>query len=285
MNLKENQNKLTDAAWDKLYKRIKQDQLLPAVEQKHRSRRAFLHTPAQRWIAVSAIVLLCIASALFIREISPKTDMLTLHNQDSATTLVTMLEDGSVVYLSQTASLNYPSHFQKNKREVTLQGDAFFEISKNKERPFLIETEVVLVEVLGTAFNIVSKNNKPFSLAVKHGEVKVTLKETGQSVYVKGGEIVLLESGNLQRSTLTSFGQFNAYTKQIHFKDERLANIIDIINMNSDNINLELSPELAERRLTVTFTDDTPLMMAELICMALNLEYKTTDNIISITQP
>lgn len=285
MNLKENQNKSTDAAWNKLYARFEQDGLLPAEEQKPKFKRTFLRNAGQRWVAVAALVLLCIASALVIHQLSSTTDMLTLHNQDSATTLVTMLEDGSVVYLSQAASLNYPSHFRKNKREVTLQGDAFFEISKNRERPFFIETEVAQVEVLGTAFSVASKNNKPFSLSVKHGEVKVTLRKTGQSVYVKGGESVLLESGSLQKSIATGSGQFDIYTRQIHFKDERLADIIRIINMNSDNINLELSPELANRRLTVAFFDDTPLTMAELICLALNLEWTTKGNTVSITQP
>lgn len=286
MNIKENQNKSTDAAWNKLYQRIEQDGLLPAQDQRQKPKKAFLQTASQRSIAVAALVLLCLASALIIHQLpSRSTNMLTLHNEDSSTTLVTTLEDGSVVYLSQAASLNYPSHFHKDKRQVTLQGDAFFEISKNRERPFFIDTEAAKVEVLGTAFNIISRDNKPFSLSVKHGEVKVTLKKTGQSVYVKGGETVLLESGSLQKSVAIGNKLFDDYTRQIHFKDERLADIVRIINMNSDSVDLQLSPELADRRLTVAFYDDTPQMMAELICLAMNLKSTTKGNTVIITKP
>lgn len=285
MNPKENQNKSTDAAWNKLYTRLEQDGLLQGDEQKARPKRAFLRTAGQRWSAVAAVVLICVASALALHKWSPATDMLTLQNDDSATRLVTMLEDGSVVYLSEATSIDYPLHFQSHKREISLQGNAFFEISKNKECPFFIETEDVLIEVLGTAFNVVSDNNKPFSLSVKNGEVKVTLKKTGQNIYVTGGETVLLEAGSLQKSSTTDSDRFGEYTRQIQFKDERLADIIRIINMNSDNIHLELSSELADRRLTVAFLNDTPQQMAELICLALNSTCTANGNTITIGQP
>ncbi|MBK5720897.1 FecR domain-containing protein [Dysgonomonas sp. Marseille-P4677] len=285
MNLKETQNKATDIAWNNLYKRFEQEGLLPAEERALNTKKAFLSEASVRWVAVAAVVLLCITSALLIHQLSSsKADMLTLQNQDDATTLVTTLEDGSVVYLSKAASLNYPSHFHKDKREVTLQGNAFFEISKNRERPFFIDTKAAQIEVLGTAFNVISKNNEPFSLSVKHGEVRVTLKTTGQKVYVKEGETVLLESESLHKSKVSDLDMFGQYTRQIHFKDERLADIIRIINMNSD-ITLVLSPNLADRKLTVAFFNDTPQMMAELICMAMNLKCTVRGNMIIITPP
>ena len=54
--------------------------------------------------------------------------------------LVTTLEDGSVVYLAQESTLQYPEHFTTDKREVNLQGEAFFDVAKNHEQTFLIET-------------------------------------------------------------------------------------------------------------------------------------------------
>ena len=99
---------------------------------------------------------LCIGSYGYFlgRERTPETTLLTLHNNEASTTLVTTLEDGSIVYLADNSQLSYPEHFQREKREVSLLGNALFDVSGNKERPFLIETEQARIEVLGTSFNI-----------------------------------------------------------------------------------------------------------------------------------
>lgn len=97
-------------------------------------------------------------------------------NQDIPT-LVTTLEDGSVVFLAKETSIRYPEHFVSDKREVSLQGDAFFDVAKNRERPFWIDTEQVKIEVLGTAFSVKSVEDAPFRLSVQRGTVRVTLKK------------------------------------------------------------------------------------------------------------
>ena len=59
--------------------------------------------------------------------------MLTEENREKPT-LVKTLEDGSVVYLAQESTLKYPEHFAEDKREVNLQGEAFFDVAKKPER-------------------------------------------------------------------------------------------------------------------------------------------------------
>ena len=77
--------------------------------------------------------------------------MLTEENREKPT-LVKTLEDGSVVYLAQESTLKYPEHFAEDKREVNLQGEAFFDVAKKPEQAFTIETARVRVEVLGYGF-------------------------------------------------------------------------------------------------------------------------------------
>ncbi|WP_029902111.1 FecR family protein [Prevotella sp. 10(H)] len=282
MILKEKNDKLTNEAWDALYKRFEDDGLLPAQEEK--PKRVVFRPAVLRWTAVAAVVSICLASALVIKQLNtPKIETLTLQNNENTSTLVTTLEDGSVVYLSQQASLVYPVHFEETKREVAMQGDAFFEISKNKEKPFIIDTETATIEVLGTAFNIVSKDSESFSLSVKNGEVKVTLKKDGQSVNVRAGESVLLQSDNLTKKVSANTSQFESYLKQIHFKDEKLADVIRIINMNSGSTELALSPELKDRLLTMTLSNDSPETIAQLICLALNLTSTRNGDVITIS--
>lgn len=194
--------------------------------------------------------------------------------------MVTTLEDGSVVYLAGNTSLKFPEHFSSDRREVSLQGNALFEVAGNRKRPFVIETEDTRIEVLGTAFNVKSNDSSPFELSVQRGEVKVTLKKDGQNIHVKAGETVTLLSRRLQLSMTPDPALFDRYTKRIRFKDEKLGNILRVINLQNPDIQLETTPELWNRTLTVTFSNDTPEAMAELICLALDLKKTRQDNMI-----
>nr|WP_068886490.1 FecR family protein [Pedobacter panaciterrae] len=85
------------------------------------------------------------------------------------------LEDGSVVTLQPKSLLKYPKHFSKNVREVTLEGEGFFEISKNPSRPFLVYNSNVITRVVGTSF-IVKTNaaESETEVIVKTGKVIVS---------------------------------------------------------------------------------------------------------------
>ena len=238
------------------------------------------HVPA---IAAAAVALLCLlVSVTYLNRSGQDTDpnLLTRQNSETATTLVTTLEDGSVVYLAGNTSLKFPEHFSSDRREVSLQGNALFEVAGNRKQPFVIETEDTRIEVLGTAFNVKSNDSSPFELSVQRGEVKVTLKKDGQDIHVKAGETVTLLSRRLQLSMTPDPALFDRYTKRIRFKDEKLGNILRVINLQNPDIRLETTPELWNRTLTVTFSNDTPEAMAELICLALDLKKTRQDNMI-----
>ena len=98
--------------------------------------------------------------------------------------------------------------------------------------------------------------------------------------HVKAGETVTLLSRRLQLSMTPDPALFDRYTKRIRFKDEKLGNILRVINLQNPDIQLETTPELWNRTLTVTFSNDTPEAMAELICLALDLKKTRQDNMI-----
>lgn len=263
-------NRKTDQAWNKLYNRLNKDGLVPVTNS-----RQPLYPLVVKWGAVAAVVICCVCISItyFMESEDEKRDMLTQRNDESGT-LVTALEDGSIVYLEGRTTLQYPEHFSSEKREVGLQGNALFDVTGNRERPFIIETQDVQIEVLGTAFNVRSRDNSPFELSVQRGKVRVTLKKNGQDIYVKAGETATLLSQKLHLSNTTDDEQFQRYTKNMRFKDQRLADIIRAINLREQEINLQTSLQLGGRRLTVTFSDNTPETITELICVALNLKYK-----------
>ena len=277
-------NKLkTDQAWVQLYTRLEQDGLL---DKPTSGTQIPYRIGLMKWVAAIIILCVSVATAIFLgQERTPEAALLTLHNNEASTTLVTTLEDGSIVYLADNSQLSYPEHFQREKREVSLLGNALFDVSGNKERPFLIETEQARIEVLGTSFNIKSSDKSIFELAVRRGLVKVTLKKNGEQTLVKAGQTVSLFSNRLQVAPTQDNEQFSDYTRRIQFKDERLGDILHVINLEYPMMPLKATADLEDRRLTVSFYNNSPATMAELICAALKLKCTHHNNIWMISEP
>ncbi len=277
-------NKLkTDQAWVQLYTRLEQDGLL---DKPTSGTQIPYRIGLMKWVAAIIILCVSVATAIFLgQERTPEAALLTLHNNEASTTLVTTLEDGSIVYLADNSQLSYPEHFQREKREVSLLGNALFDVSGNKERPFLIETEQARIEVLGTSFNIKSSDKSIFELAVRRGLVKVTLKKNGEQTLVKAGQTVSLFSNRLQVAPTQDNEQFSDYTRGIVFKDERLGDILHVINLEYPMMPLKATADLEDRRLTVSFYNNSPATMAELICAALKLKCTQQNNIWMISEP
>ena len=283
MNQIEKNKSKTDQAWAQLYTRLEQDGLL---DKPISGTQIPYRIGLMKWAAAIIILCVSVATAIFLgQERTPETTLLTLHNNEASTTLVTTLEDGSIVYLADNSQLSYPEHFQREKREVSLLGNALFDVSGNKERPFLIETEQARIEVLGTSFNIKSSDKSAFELAVRRGLVKVTLKKNGEQTLVKAGQTVSLFSNRLQVAPTQDNEQFSDYTRRIQFKDERLGDILHVINLEYPMMPLMTTADLENRRLTVSFYNNSPATMAELICAALKLKCTQQNNIWMISEP
>lgn len=99
------------------------------------------------------------------------------------------LSDGTKVWLNANSALKYPVSFGKTERLVTLTGEAYFEVAKNKSIPFRIITGSQVVEVLGTHFNINGYNDEPdVKTTLIEGAVKVSDQEKLTATILKPGE-------------------------------------------------------------------------------------------------
>ncbi len=82
-----------------------------------------------------------------------------------------ILPDGSKVYLNKHSSLIYPEKLEGQTREVTLNGEAFFEIQKNEARPFLVKSGQTITKVVGTSFNVNNTDSSTVIVTVVTGKV------------------------------------------------------------------------------------------------------------------
>lgn len=85
-----------------------------------------------------------------------------------------ILSDGTKVWLNSESKLSYPTRFASNIREVELEGEAYFEVTKNKKAPFIVKTKQMDVEVLGTSFNVSAyQDEDKMKTTLVEGSVKV----------------------------------------------------------------------------------------------------------------
>ncbi len=279
-------NLRVDKAWNLLKDRLEADGLVDSSDVHEEP--FFEHTEnlhSYKWkfafsgIAASFFVLLTISILLFKSIYTVKEESIDIKNSEANSTYVTTLEDGSTIFLAGKATLTKPKNFGKLRRTTKLEGDAFFDIARNTSRPFVIETALAKIEVLGTSFSV---NDNMVS--VRSGKVRVWLKKGGASTTLVAGEAAILEPGNLRTlSGIQSDSLLSRYTERMHFKDEKLINVINVINKNSTHCNkISLDNGLDERVLTATFLNENCESYAKLICIALDLKYDVTDKEIRI---
>jgi transmembrane sensor len=98
-----------------------------------------------------------------------------------------VLADGTAVWLNASSSITFPTLFTGNLREVSITGEAYFEVAQNPQQPFIVHTGDASVEVLGTHFNIMAYNNEPaLETSLLEGAVKLKFKD--QLLKLKPGQ-------------------------------------------------------------------------------------------------
>lgn len=105
------------------------------------------------------------------------------------------LPDGSIAYLNSSSSIKYLSGFIGDERRVLLEGEAFFEVAKDKSKPFIVESRTIETVALGTAFNVNAFNDSHvIRVSLVEGEVRVNqMGNNGKTVILNPGrELVVV---------------------------------------------------------------------------------------------
>lgn len=137
------------------------------------------------------------------------------------------LSDGTSIWLNSEAVIKYPVVFSENIREVFIEGEAFFEVARDENTPFVVNTSKMRVDVLGTSFNVRAYSNEDkISTTLVHGKVMITQCNNKQKFYLKPCEQFVLAG---QESTVRKVNveQFIAWKEgRILFEDNPLHEIL-----------------------------------------------------------
>ncbi|OJW72916.1 MAG: hypothetical protein BGO59_09230 [Spirosoma sp. 48-14] len=212
---------------------------------------------ANGWFKMAAVTLLVLGVliGLYHQQMNGKTEAPVT---STATThpLQLTLSDGTRVYLNKRASLTYPLSFSGPTRNVTLTGEAFFEVTKNPAQPFLIRSGALLTRVVGTSFSVNAPTEDFVQVTVLTGKVALSTSSASQaSLVLTPGEQGVFQNNTLVESTNTEVNFLAWKTKVLTFQNTPLAQVVQDLNRYYGQKLALTGTSLENCRITATFRE------------------------------
>jgi transmembrane sensor len=250
----------------------------------NKNRNSNAYSFPKTWKIAATITILLAASFLLYFNLTKLQDVIVTAQ---STNVVHVLPDGTVVSLHAGSQIKYPATVNSKIRKVELIGEAYFEVSHDKTKPFIVSSGDARVEVLGTKFNVISNTSS--------GTMEVVLTTGKVSVYYKANpkEIVLLNPGEkavlmseqkqISKSTNTDPNYMAWKTKVLVFDDETLAQVVNTLqNVYQTPVKLA-DPALSGCRVTASFDNQSLESVLQVITETLDLQMKQNGKTIEIS--
>ena len=197
------------------------------------------------------------------------------------------LPDGSTVTLNKESSLLYKKQRLSSTREVKLTGEAFFDVEKDPDRPFIINVNNTIVKVLGTSFAIdASDSAGAIIVSVKTGKVMFYKKDDpSDSVYLYPGDMGLLASSEqkISKSEIHDLNYMAWKTRVLLFKGNTLPEVCEVISKYYGSTIMVDHPDLLTRKLTARYQDKSLDEVLELLKIALDIQYEEKEDTVLLT--
>lgn len=140
------------------------------------------------------------------------------------------LADGTTVWLNSNTTMTYPARFNRKKREVMLNGEAYFEVQHNRNCPFVVSTEKYDVEVLGTTFNVFAYANTTFETALFEGSVNILDKTQKKQLLLEPNELAIGRNGTLSKRSGLNPEEYSWQKGILTFNDEPIHNVLSLLH-------------------------------------------------------
>lgn len=236
------------------------------------------------WYKLAAAVLLFAVSGWIItRFITGGEDRVY---QTASRTMTVKLPDGSQVILNRNSELSYSSSFGDANRTVILKGEAFFDVTPNPQKPFIIQANDAQVEVVGTSFNVLAYDSmNEVEVVVQSGVVKLSGRDHKNEVKLQAGDKGIYSKATHKLSSGVNedvnFQSWN--TQKIVFTEDDLRTVVATLN-KTYHANISIAADIpASCVVTVTFDQQSLEAVLNVLETTLNLTLRTSGNRIEIT--
>ncbi len=247
-----------NAAWVRFQQRVEAEK--PATKIIPLGRRF-------NWMRVAAILVLIVGGVWMANYfVLGTTSTLQANNEVRTETL----PDGTIVTLNKGAVLKFNSRMSGDTRKVTLEGEAFFDVTPDKNKPFLITADNAVIKVVGTSFNVKTTEEKT-EVIVETGVVEV--RKEANAVTVKPKEkATVLQSSAVPMKEAVDDVLYNYYrTKELVCNNTPLWRLVDVLN-DAYNVNITINDaRLKDMPITTTFKNESLDNILDVISQTLNV--------------
>jgi len=256
---------------DLLLQKIKANQL--ASKKQNLTRRNFIYR-------IAAIFLLLIGfgggyllfQSILSQENLEYTEISTTRGQ----TKEYMLIDGTRITLNSQSKLTIPSNYNNNERYVEITGEAFFDVTPNREKPFIVASKEMQVKVLGTSFNVKAyEEDSSLGITVSTGKVMVSIPKEDMQMRIEPMEHLNVnkQTGELSKVSLEDNGYVKWIEGSLFFEKEPLSEVLKAINRKYDR-NIELLDKMYNPIISGTHDNKSLEAVIEAICFTTGLKYR-----------
>lgn len=197
------------------------------------------------------------------------------------------LPDGTVAWLNSGSKLIYPETFNPAFRQVKLEGEAYFEVKRDEKAPFYVETECMIVNVLGTVFDVQSYAQKEIAETILlSGKVEVTLKENNKKITLKPDQKISYnkqtKNFHLEKVNASEYGIW--INEQLLFDSEKLSTVFRKME-RWYGIRITAAPTLPlDQRLTLTIRYEPKEEILKMLSLIVPIQYTIEGDQIHIKQ-
>lgn len=209
------------------------------------------------WLKYAAAVLITLGvSLIYLHENTVGFGKIaqTKTNQEQSELI---LADGTKVYLNNNSKLIYPKEFDDDKRLVKLEGEAFFDVKPNPNKPFIIESGDAIIKVLGTSFNVYNKIDNSTELSVRTGKVSLkSKKDKNQELILVKGDVGLLRKHKVIKLKSKFENQNSWRTRVLKFHQIPLGQVLTDLEKHYQVKFENRNQKIKDLKITIAFDNN-----------------------------
>jgi ferric-dicitrate binding protein FerR (iron transport regulator) len=266
-----------DKAWNNVFSRMNESE---HVTENVRG-RVFLLRGAFIKVAAIALVILSLGfAATYLVNPELFSKKITIASGNDEKNIEVELPDGSRIFLNRNSVFSYRSNFGGRIRNVTLMGEAFFEIAPDASRPFIIDAGNARVRVVGTSFNVITSNSKSaVEVFVKTGKVMLSNNSDSKSVALEPGYVGTIDAEITGKELNKNPNYLSWQTGLLVYNGQKLDVVFSDLK-RVYNLDIEVDdPSILENRWTSPIDNQPQETIIRLICASFNLSYNKEGSI------
>ena len=262
-----------DVAWNKVYSRLDKNEL---TKSGNSSKLFILRREFIRIAAVSLVIIALGVTALYLKNNGLSFSRISVVTGSNEKNVLVDLPDGSIITLNRNSELSYSRKFGKESRNVKIKGEGFFDIAHDPANPFVVDAEGATIKVLGTKFNVITKNSSSeVEVFVTNGKVMLSNNAGSKSLFLEPGFIGKIGVENSEKINNEDPNYMAWNTGQLVYNGQKLSVVFnDLKKVYNIDIVADDPTIPGELWTTPSINNQPEETIIQLICLSFNLDFK-----------